>query len=263
MGPLDDLIRRALAAFPVGFSAPQPGDLVMDPSALRNDMDAIGWLVAHGDAPYNVDGSGPVREVWDIEPLSGAHHRLGRPQRWENAEFFSLPPDLVELARRGPDVSREIKPGDMLFAVAPDGAKTEKIDASTTLGRLTALKADGWKFYSMPPPPPLSLAAIPIAPPSDRWESDLDLMRERALRAWKSPVVVKPVVYMDMGGLETPAELEARLDRIENVMKAVDLLVDIIRVCVRAASATLLELDAAPRAVADEPPPPPRPIEID
>lgn len=76
---------------------PQPGDLVIDPAMIARDEDAIGWLVAHGDAPYNEDGTGEMREVWDVIPL--ARGRSGKPLRWENAEFFALPDSLARLVR--------------------------------------------------------------------------------------------------------------------------------------------------------------------
>lgn len=76
---------------------PQPGELVVEPSMLRrrNDPDAVGWLVAHGDAPYNEDGTGAMREIWDVIPLERG--RDGKPLRWENAEFFALPDAFAAL----------------------------------------------------------------------------------------------------------------------------------------------------------------------
>ena len=80
---------------------PQPGDLVVEASSLqvRNpDPDAIGWLVAHGEAPYSEDGTGQKREVWDILPLSGRTQKDWGFQRWENADFRRVPKPLCERA---------------------------------------------------------------------------------------------------------------------------------------------------------------------
>lgn len=114
------------------------GNLVVEISKYEIDPDGIGWLVAHGRAPYerppelhvgdcpmtNADPGartrcvcdhhdtpreyleggggqrgGATREVWDIEPLSGRRGNDGGPMRWENAEFVALPESLAELAR--------------------------------------------------------------------------------------------------------------------------------------------------------------------
>lgn len=84
-------------------SDPKLGDLVIEPSMFRlGDEDAIGWLVAHDQAPYNEDGTGETREVWHVVPLSGPirNSRYGDgANRWENAEFYALPDSLAELAR--------------------------------------------------------------------------------------------------------------------------------------------------------------------
>jgi hypothetical protein len=80
---------------------PEPGDLVVEASSLQirdPDPDAIGWLVGHGDAPYSEDGAGPMREVWDILPLSGRTQKDWGYQRWENADFRRVPKPLVERA---------------------------------------------------------------------------------------------------------------------------------------------------------------------
>lgn len=80
---------------------PVPGDLVVETSSLqiRNpDPDAIGWLIAHGEAPYNEDGTGPTREVWDILPLSGRTQKDWGYQRWENADFRKVPYPLLQRA---------------------------------------------------------------------------------------------------------------------------------------------------------------------
>ena len=80
---------------------PQLGDLVIDPLAITFNPEAIGWLVAHDEAPYNEDGSGETREVWHVVPLSGpvqtARYGDGA-HRWENATFYALPDRLAELA---------------------------------------------------------------------------------------------------------------------------------------------------------------------
>lgn len=77
------------------------GDLVVEISKFDIDPDAIGWLVAHGRAPYELDAppGAPTREVWDILPLSG---RKGsdRAVRWENADFVALPDAIAVLARQ-------------------------------------------------------------------------------------------------------------------------------------------------------------------
>jgi hypothetical protein len=75
---------------------PKPGDLVVEVTGFlaRPDPDAVGWLVGHDDAPYNEDGTGPMREVWDIRPLRGFttdQERARGYQRWENARFVKLP----------------------------------------------------------------------------------------------------------------------------------------------------------------------------
>lgn len=84
---------------------PQPGDLVVENSLWKIDPDGIGWLMFHGDAPYNEDGTGEQREVWDVVPLSWGYGVKPNPkqalqgfQRWENAEFVALPPKLKTIA---------------------------------------------------------------------------------------------------------------------------------------------------------------------
>lgn len=88
-------------------SEPQPGDLVVEASWMhRPDPDAIGWLVGHGIAPYGrddpLDGSVPMREVWDVIPLNPAARTQyttedGRGyQRWENASFVKVPDHVVK-----------------------------------------------------------------------------------------------------------------------------------------------------------------------
>lgn len=80
---------------------PEPGDLVVEVTRLasRVDPDAIGYLVGHDDAPYSegdpTDGSVPMREVWDIRPLSGRHRKGRGWQRWEDAEFRAVPEWLL------------------------------------------------------------------------------------------------------------------------------------------------------------------------
>ena len=115
----DDLLRmlvaaaRALHGASLRLSAvgvmkqpdPQPGDLVVELSHRSasgfHDPDAIGWLIGHDDAPYGegdpLDGSAPMREVWDIVPLSGrgVEHPTG-VHRWENASFAVVPHELWE-----------------------------------------------------------------------------------------------------------------------------------------------------------------------
>jgi hypothetical protein len=83
---------------------PQPGDLVVEITKRPIDPDAIGWLVGHDDAPYHeddpLDGSVPMREVWDVRPLSGRHQPGRDYQRWENAQFVGLPADVTDLIRK-------------------------------------------------------------------------------------------------------------------------------------------------------------------
>lgn len=77
---------------------PEPGDLVVERASFRRrlDPDAIGWLVAHGEAAYREDGKGPTRDVWDVTPLTGNPGINGHPyQRWENAEFLKVPDYVV------------------------------------------------------------------------------------------------------------------------------------------------------------------------
>lgn len=98
---LSKVIELARAAFQRGdVRQARPGDLVFDPGAIHVSANAIGWLVDHGDAAVNDDGSGEVREVWDIWPLSGSTGPGGRPLRWENAEFVALPESVVGAAMR-------------------------------------------------------------------------------------------------------------------------------------------------------------------
>lgn len=82
---------------------PQPGDLCVEVTGWRRsvDPDAIGYLVGHGPAPYHeddpLDGSVPMREVWDMRPLnSNARLQEWGGQRWENAQFRPIP----EVVRR-------------------------------------------------------------------------------------------------------------------------------------------------------------------
>lgn len=88
-------------------NAPQPGDLVVEDSWMGSpDPDAIGWLIGHGEAPYGVDdpldGSVPMREVWDVAPLNPAAKTQyvaddGRAyQRWENARFRKVPEHVLK-----------------------------------------------------------------------------------------------------------------------------------------------------------------------
>lgn len=79
----------------------KPGDLVVEISKYDIDPDMIGWLVAHGRAPYERDAAAgaPTREVWDIRPLSGRVSAEGGPVRWENADFVALPDAIAVIAR--------------------------------------------------------------------------------------------------------------------------------------------------------------------
>jgi hypothetical protein len=88
---------------------PQPGDLVVEKTGMRApDPDAIGWLVAHGEAGYqdnpHMTPGEPTREVWDVTPLSGALGLNGKPYlRWKNAEFVKVPDRVVrELGLKPP-----------------------------------------------------------------------------------------------------------------------------------------------------------------
>src|SRR5690348_10321593 len=94
------LVRLAREAYRRGEcrTNPQIGDVVLEVTGFRTDLDSIGRLVAHGDAPLNADGTGLVREVWDIIAFSGANNAFTGRLRWENAEFVALPDDLAELA---------------------------------------------------------------------------------------------------------------------------------------------------------------------
>jgi hypothetical protein len=81
---------------------PKPGDLVVEVTSLRAaDPDSIGWLIGHDLAPYKeddpLDGSVPMREVWDVLPLNpDAVLQRGGYQRWVNAEFRRVPDALVK-----------------------------------------------------------------------------------------------------------------------------------------------------------------------
>lgn len=109
--PIEGALRLAvaLARAPLDRDhVPEPGDLVVECSWFTNgpDPDAIGWLVAHGDAPYGVDdpldGSVPMREIWDVAPLNPSAKVQytdtdGRGyQRWENARFCKVPDHIVQ-----------------------------------------------------------------------------------------------------------------------------------------------------------------------
>lgn len=98
-------LARTASLFDKGYSQdPKPGDLVVEVTTFRDrDPDAIGWLVGHGDAPYNVDdpddGSVPMREVWDIVPLCSEAVLNDRgEQRWENATFRAINPTILRRA---------------------------------------------------------------------------------------------------------------------------------------------------------------------
>jgi hypothetical protein len=90
---------------------PEPGDLVVEVSGLFKPADphGIGWLVAHDDAPYHaedpLDGSVPMREVWDVvslHPDAPTQVINGqRVTRWENARFVAvpLPPEILDALR--------------------------------------------------------------------------------------------------------------------------------------------------------------------
>lgn len=86
-----------------GSEEPQPGDLVVETTSMTLDPDAIGWLVGHDDAPYReddpLDGSVPMREVWDVRPLSDRTQQGRDFQRWENAEFAKLPDSIAALVK--------------------------------------------------------------------------------------------------------------------------------------------------------------------
>ena len=89
---------------------PEPGDLVVETTGTTTDPHGIGWLVGHDYAPYDaddpLDGSVPMREVWDIVCLHpGAPTQVIDGQavtRWENACFVkvSLPPEISDRLRR-------------------------------------------------------------------------------------------------------------------------------------------------------------------
>lgn len=106
---LSDAVLRALVVLArnstpgrVDFD-PKPGALVVEITKRTVDPDAIGWLVGHDDAPYHeddpLDGSVPMREVWDIRPLSGRLQPGRDYQRWENAQFVGLPERVADLVR--------------------------------------------------------------------------------------------------------------------------------------------------------------------
>lgn len=75
---------------------PRRGELVVEVTRRDIDPDAIGYLVGHADAPWNrddpLDGSVPMREVYDILPLNpeAILDEYGT-QRWENAMFKPVP----------------------------------------------------------------------------------------------------------------------------------------------------------------------------
>lgn len=100
------LLARQATPGRVSFD-PQPGDLVVEITKRGIDPDAIGWLVGHDDAPYHeddpLDGSVPMREVWDVRPLSGRTQEGKDYQRWENAQFVALSPAIAELVREALD----------------------------------------------------------------------------------------------------------------------------------------------------------------
>ena len=135
-GALELVVDLAQRAYAKGVCTPNPpvGSLVFEPTLLwchggdavqrrPADIDAIGWLVQSGLAPYLTEqqaraqrlaGKDPTpdaRLVWDIMPLSGRRGRMSdsilmafgvpRPNvlRYENAEFWALPNDIAELVR--------------------------------------------------------------------------------------------------------------------------------------------------------------------
>lgn len=86
------------------WQVPQAGDLVVAtlecprPNGVF-DPNAIGYLVGHGDAPLNRDGTGPVREVWDVRALSDRTHGGMLCLRWENVDFAVVSPRMVALVQ--------------------------------------------------------------------------------------------------------------------------------------------------------------------
>jgi hypothetical protein len=94
---------------------PKPGELVIEVTAFRADPNAIGVLVGHDVAPYHpgdpTDGTVPMREVWDIIPLSGEVNPETGFARWENAEFVALPESVQRIAREL-DIIPKVSDGD-------------------------------------------------------------------------------------------------------------------------------------------------------
>lgn len=113
MTTVSDAILRLLVAFAretadYTMADPEPGDLIIEVTGFRRpvDPDAIGWLIAHDQAPYNeddpLDGSVPMREVWDVRPLNpnAKLQTIGGEQfqRWENAQFVKVADEVLEHA---------------------------------------------------------------------------------------------------------------------------------------------------------------------
>lgn len=112
----DDILRAIVAIARDGVFAataagvpaiePLPGDLVVRADGFHDsDPDAIGWLVAHGNAPYYANGDGPIRDSWDVKALSGRVHGGMLWLRWQDATFARVPSRvhaLVEALLRSP-----------------------------------------------------------------------------------------------------------------------------------------------------------------
>ncbi len=149
----DDLLRlgvawarEAVMLSGPGPDEPVPGDVVVEVTKLGGpDPDAIGVLVNHGLAPYDErcgqcglafdaevaarmseEASQPcpscgsevsLREVWDVQPLSGRSQPGREHFRWDNAEFARVPDRVVVSL---PDLMRREPPRSAIALWRPD-----------------------------------------------------------------------------------------------------------------------------------------------
>jgi hypothetical protein len=90
------------------LAEPKVGELVIETTIEVLDLDSLGYLVGHDQAPFGVDdpldGTVPMRGVWDIKPLNPdarVQTIAGeKVQRWENAIFHALTADQTNTILR-------------------------------------------------------------------------------------------------------------------------------------------------------------------
>lgn len=71
---------------------PKAGDLVVEVTGMRVDPDAIGWMVACGDAR-----SSDLVPWYSIKPLSGRGDGDSETRRWVNCQFVAIPDFISKL----------------------------------------------------------------------------------------------------------------------------------------------------------------------